>query len=298
MDRYGKNIIYTNRPDGEEVKELYRLARNYTAQDKLNERTFKITFTNSTVTVNVYAVSKTDYKNTLIESVSLERGVAIPELTTLSSYDYVTHLDYKDTRPIDNMVFWYDGTKGTAVSEWTDQGRNGIDAKQSTAQNQPTVNDDNMQFATDDYMVIDDPAKKLIIDTDEGFNFVMDIELTSGASYATVLSTKRDGNNQGILVNLKTSHIYYEIFGEDDNSVQSQEISSSLSTNRHTIRIKFDRSELKVNTYVDGTLIDTNTITDCGKIGNHYESWIGNQYGQTSYLNAKIYKLYFEKNNN
>ncbi|MBU0846816.1 hypothetical protein KKH23_06455 [Patescibacteria group bacterium] len=301
MKKYGKILRYISRPGYLSIPEARDLVRRYVAQDIKNERQFSVSYSGGVASVSVYAISLATYKSVLIETASLSEGMTVPALTILNPYYYVVNTSIKDVRPNNNMIFNYYSYYSTpaAVSEWTDMGRNGIDAKQSVGASQPTGTTNYVTFdGVNDYLVIDDPKKLMVIETDENFAFYCDFYLDTSLAdnYKTLLATCNNGSgDSGIVIQVKTDSVKVIVKGAD--ATETFTVAATFVTlTRQTLYITFDRLKTRLVVRVGDVVIATETITQSiGKILNEYQSTIGYYPTAGDYFKGSIYNMFFEK---
>ncbi len=89
MNTFGKKIRYTNSSNSKYRELFYDWIEKLTFKDYKNLRDFVITFGATTVTVAVYGELLAGGLD-VVETITLSAGSAIPELTELDYYTYVT----------------------------------------------------------------------------------------------------------------------------------------------------------------------------------------------------------------
>jgi len=300
MNKFGKNIFYTNGPSGKDLNILMFQIKILVKKDFNNQRSFRITFGVGTVEVKVYAILLETSKPSLVETITLSKGVTVSNLTTLDDSLYVVKDSYSETEMLPNMVFFYEYDKGFTASEWSDQGVNNINAVQSDVSYQPSLDSNSILFETDDYLTLETSKEELAIEKDEGFELYVDFQIVSMPSSGFLFSSGRLGSlPRGIGLEVSESKIWFDLFGDNDadGAFQIASFPASLGTNRHQIKVKFNRKQLKTYFFIDGSLVYTQTNSDPGRIGCEYEATIGkhllNPIGK---FNGRIYKMYLEKN--
>ena len=87
MNKFGKNIFYTNGPSGKDLNILMFQIKILVKKDFNNQRSFRITFGVGTVEVKVYAILVNQCKPSFIETINLSKGVTIPDLKELTYYE-------------------------------------------------------------------------------------------------------------------------------------------------------------------------------------------------------------------
>ena len=88
MKKFGKNIYYTNGPAGKDLTDLMAQIKILVTKDFKNDRNFRITFGVGTVEVKVYALLTETLKLSLVETITLTKGVTVADLTELDYYTY------------------------------------------------------------------------------------------------------------------------------------------------------------------------------------------------------------------
>ena len=300
MKKFGKNIFYTNGPAGKDLNVLMAKIKILVMKDLKNERSFKITFDIGSVSVKVYAILLETSKPSLVETITLSKGVTVLNLTTLDDSLYVVKDSYSETEMLPNMIFFYEYDKGFTVSKWSDQGVNNINAVQNNASYQPSLDSNSILFETGDYMTLETSKEELAIEEDEGFEFYVDFQIISMPTiWASLYEGARFGSiPRGLNLEVQEDRVYFGFYGDNDEDEAWQLVyfNAHIGTDRHQIMVKFNRQHLKAYFSLDGILVHTETISDHGRIGCEYEAIIGIHLLGSMKLNARIYKMYLEKN--